>query len=995
MTAEDDGTDSAEDLASALSVAVRVEPELIRAVRLGLFPRLGVESESELWFGELVRSRGHGGLVFDDAERHRLQRLLRRRLKHQPQDAPVHSLWRIIQRVHADLSPALLLEEQVTWLAVAGRVGEIDAALARAFKAITQENREGVLTWWAAAWDRFPQAVRDSPMGWQLAQTARSRFPARRFPFGRERVPLSARRLGDLARVLDDVRVTVRRDGDELEIDGRAVDPDALPGMPPGTYALPLPDTSPRVLTLVAGGARAKDQDLSVPSTWQIRVYAGPGPVVLRNARGQLFQIPERPAPAPGAGPAGRFLGISMARYTDERLPSLDHTAGLSREVGAALGDTYAKEYLTDPSLAAVVERLRRLSERPHDGPLVVYVRGYALPGQGGPRLAFRDSDPDRPDTLLPAEALFRLATASAADQVLVLLDHVRPPGSGLDWGFGPPPMELRTASWAGQVAALVPHDTGWDKLFVSWLLRLLRRGPDEGAQGWGWSPRERFITGGELMRAVAADWPGQYPSTPRSFANGVPRALLPNPRYALRDFPAGLNPAEFGEAYAHEAAAFLNEVIGEVGTAAEDRDRAVTNMLLLGPERGVEAAVALDVLAERLAAAGRRAEAADAHRRAIALLRPLTGRLPGSALPALGSSLYGLASRLAEAYRWAEARPAAEECVALHRQATRGRPDRRPRLAESLHLWSLVLHGGGEHRAALDAAAEATDLFRRLAVEDPLTHRPALAVSLTGLANRYGKAGMAYEALQAAVSAAAVRREQAASDPDARAELARSLHVRWYWERAARYPEAALATITECVSMRREPASPLPVAHRAQFAESLNCLAVSLADLGRTDRAMLTAREAVSVYTELVASGAADLRLSLARTLRNLALWQGTLRRYAEAVAAAAEAVGHYRELEGEQPGLHRADLADALEMWSWALDLHGAGRPRAIDAAREAVEHYRKLFAADPDGYRRHLARSVNTLSIRLDAVGRAREAALLRAEVSAIVRGSDGGR
>lgn len=995
MTGDEDGTEPAEDLATALSVAVRVEPELIRAVRLALFPRLGVETEADLWFSELVRSQGPAGVVFDTAHRHRLQGRLQRWLRQQPKDAPVHSLWRIIQRVHADLSPALLLEEQVTWLAVADRPDEIDDALAPALKAITQQDRDALRQWLASAWDRLPRAVRESQVGWQLGQTARPRLPARRFRPVPERAPLSARRLGDLARVLDDVRITVRRDGDDLEIDGRPV-PEDCGEVPPGTYVLPVPDTAPRVLTLLAGGSRLRDEELSVPVTWQIPVYVGPGPALLRNARGQVFLLPERATAARGTKPAGRFLGISTAHHAEELLPPLRHSSDLFREVGEALGDTYVKEYLTDPSLAAVTERLRRLSERRHDGPLVVYVRGYALPGTGGgPRLVFHDSDPRRPETVLSTEALFRLATASGADQVLVLLDTVRPPGSGLGWGYPPPPMELTTAGWAGQVGVLVPHDTGWDRLFGSWLVRLLRRGPDEVPQRWGWSPRDRYITGGELMRAVASDWPGEYPSTPRNFATGVPRELLPNPRYALRDFPDDVHPAGFGEAYVREAAAFLSEVIGEVATPSEERARAVTNMLLLGPERGVEAAVALNDLADRFAAQGSRADAALAHRHAIALLRPLTDRLPDSVLPVLGAALYGLASRLCEGYRWAEARPAAEEAVHLRRRLVRRLPEQRPRLAESLHLWSLVLHGAGRHQAALDAAAEAVTLFRGLAAEDPNTHRPALAVSLTGLANRYGAVGLPHDAVQAAVSAVAVRREQAAADPGTRADLARSLHVRWYWERAVHYFAAAHASMHECVGIRRQLTSLNPEAYRPQLAESLNCLAISLADLGRVDTALVAGREAVGIHSELVAHGAVDLRRPLARSLRNLSLWLGTLDRPAEAVTAAQEAVGHYRELEAELSGLHRAELADALEMWSWALDLLVDGRPRAVVAAREAVEQYRRLFAAEPRKYRQALARSVNTLSIRLDTLGRSREAALLRAEVFTILSSPDGDR
>ncbi|SDO93036.1 Tetratricopeptide repeat-containing protein [Streptomyces sp. cf386] len=993
VTRDRQTVDAVEKLATALSVAVRVEPELIRAVRLELFPRLGVETESDLWFSGLVRSQGPKGLVFDTGERHRLQRRLERWLRQQHPDAPVHSLWRIIQHVHTDLSPALLLEEQVTWLAVAGRSGEIDDALAPALKAVTLQNRDGLKQWLASAWERLPQAVRDSSTGWQLAQTARPRFPARRFPFGVERVPLPARRLGDLARVLDDILITVRRDGDELEIDGQPVDPEAATEVPPDSYALPVPDTAPRVLTLLAGGPRERDEDLSVPVAWQLRVHVGPGPVLLRSARGHVFRLPERAAPVHGAGLAGRFLGISVARYEHAQLPPLDHSPDLCREVGAAFGDTYAKEYLADPSLAAVTERLARLSARRHDGPLVVYVRGYALPGRrsGGPNLAFRDSDPDRPDTVLTGEDLFRLATGSGADQVLVLLDTVRPPGSGDGWGYPPLSMELRTASWTGQISVLVPHDAGWDRLFGSWLVRLLRHGPDSGPQGWGWAPRDRFITGGELMRAVALDWPGDYPSTPRNFATGVPRELLPNPRYALRDFPDDLNLADFGEAYAQEAAAFLGEVIRDSADSPEDRERAVSTMLRLGPDRGVEAAVALDDLAERFAAAGRRADAAAAHQHAIDLLRPLAEQRPDRAWPALGSALYGLAGRLAEAYRWTEARPYAEEAVDLRRRLAATRPDQRPRLAESLHLWSLVLRGVGLHDAALDAAVEAADLFGRLTADDPDEHRSALAVCLGSLANRYGEVGLPEHALTVAVQAEVIRRAQAESDPEARADLARSLHVRWYWERSLGHAATAHATMTECVTMRRELAALRPEAHRPKYAESLNCLAVGLADLGHIGRAMAPAREAVSIYRELVAGGAVDLRQPLARAQRNLSLWLGALGRPAEAVSAASDAVSHYRELEAEQKGLHRADLADALAMWSGALDQLGEGRPRALDAARQAVALYRELFAAEPDKYRRALARSVNTLSIRLDALGRSEEAARLRKEVRDIVSGA----
>jgi hypothetical protein len=44
------------DLAVALSVATRIEPEVLRAVRLGVFPQLDAGHEADLWFGPWARS---------------------------------------------------------------------------------------------------------------------------------------------------------------------------------------------------------------------------------------------------------------------------------------------------------------------------------------------------------------------------------------------------------------------------------------------------------------------------------------------------------------------------------------------------------------------------------------------------------------------------------------------------------------------------------------------------------------------------------------------------------------------------------------------------------------------------------------------------------------------------------------------------------------------------------------------------------------------------
>src|SRR5215468_9167158 len=56
-------SDRAVELAVPLSVAVRIEPDLIRAIRLGVLPYLDVAAESDLWFSDLVASRGPDSII--------------------------------------------------------------------------------------------------------------------------------------------------------------------------------------------------------------------------------------------------------------------------------------------------------------------------------------------------------------------------------------------------------------------------------------------------------------------------------------------------------------------------------------------------------------------------------------------------------------------------------------------------------------------------------------------------------------------------------------------------------------------------------------------------------------------------------------------------------------------------------------------------------------------------------------------------------------------
>ena len=149
-----------ESLAAALSVAVRVEPELICAVRLEVLPTLDVGCEADLWFSPMVAVREPQSIVLKHEVRQNLHRKLGTMLMAAHDHDPIKQLWQVISRVHAGISPALLLEEHITWLAISRGSDATDrnnAELQTALEAVVVQKRNGVAEWFAGAWSRLPR----------------------------------------------------------------------------------------------------------------------------------------------------------------------------------------------------------------------------------------------------------------------------------------------------------------------------------------------------------------------------------------------------------------------------------------------------------------------------------------------------------------------------------------------------------------------------------------------------------------------------------------------------------------------------------------------------------------------------------------------------------------------------------------------------------------------------------------------------------------------
>jgi len=147
-------------LARLASLAVRVEPHLLRRLRLELLPEVDVGTEADVWFSPLVESRGADAVVLDpqavDVLREDLanERELFERVRNVTRDA------------HANAPPSIRLEEEINGLALLNGgdvVALIDEALRPAIRAIGEggERALEIAHWARRALPRVHPAVRD------------------------------------------------------------------------------------------------------------------------------------------------------------------------------------------------------------------------------------------------------------------------------------------------------------------------------------------------------------------------------------------------------------------------------------------------------------------------------------------------------------------------------------------------------------------------------------------------------------------------------------------------------------------------------------------------------------------------------------------------------------------------------------------------------------------------------------------------------------------
>jgi WD40 repeat protein len=148
---------AAADLAALCALAVRVEPELLRRLRL-LLPGADVTAESDLWASDLLAGASARGIALDPRVADELRADLR-----MPRWEPVRrTAWQLIASSHRGLHWSLRLEEQVNrhvveGVPLRGHDAPVTALLAVDAASAVSADRDGAV--WR--WRLLPEAPED------------------------------------------------------------------------------------------------------------------------------------------------------------------------------------------------------------------------------------------------------------------------------------------------------------------------------------------------------------------------------------------------------------------------------------------------------------------------------------------------------------------------------------------------------------------------------------------------------------------------------------------------------------------------------------------------------------------------------------------------------------------------------------------------------------------------------------------------------------------
>jgi isoamylase len=269
-------------LATLAALTVRLQPELLRALRLRCLPTLDASAEADLWWSDIMSARGAQSVSISSA----ILRPLRDELRDWYQEDPelVGLARHLVEDYHAFESPTVVLEERIAWAAIRDDADTAEAELSRVLRTLIAENRTGLADWWPVAWARLPDLARRTATASRLnVATSYLLGPDAIVDLGADGQIIDDS-LASALRSVPDTQLGVLRLGTRLELG--EVDPEraaaiAVPATPQLLLDLEWQASDGSIVAErigFAGGAVTRE--------------VGTGLVRLRNARGVVFEIP-------------------------------------------------------------------------------------------------------------------------------------------------------------------------------------------------------------------------------------------------------------------------------------------------------------------------------------------------------------------------------------------------------------------------------------------------------------------------------------------------------------------------------------------------------------------------------------------------------------------------------------------------------------------------------------------------------------------------------
>ncbi len=158
-------------LAQVVSLAARIEPELVRLARVRLLPAIEAGAEADLWFSRLARPADSTALVLDP----QVADLLRAEIAQPDHPIGLARAHALIQEAHRAASATVRLEETLVWLGLRStqQTAAAQAHTQRRIERLLQnvlaelsgeaERAERIARWAASVLPHLPGGVRAAP----------------------------------------------------------------------------------------------------------------------------------------------------------------------------------------------------------------------------------------------------------------------------------------------------------------------------------------------------------------------------------------------------------------------------------------------------------------------------------------------------------------------------------------------------------------------------------------------------------------------------------------------------------------------------------------------------------------------------------------------------------------------------------------------------------------------------------------------------------------